>query len=433
LSRKSAPAPIKIPNHPSKAQIQRSASTNHSGLEETGALFPTTTHEPPNALQPGTAHPSSAVSLNDDSSSISGTTLARALIANYFVLSNDNPSRNRCKSGSNLARQDSATLPGTNENELLISPYWRDRRISSEDAVRSPDSGVDPHIPPVPPIPPSPSSASSLSRHMPTEGPRKPPSRSQSLRIDHLSNLLSKKSGPSSLASVIVGPSDSSTPAPTQMSVSGGDSRPPPPQPPSSQSTSPRDNSSDHSLSNPSSPPRNTSSNLNATSPDPAPVSVRHSQLPPSLNLSSPSAVTDGEDSSRLRPMPSDAQDEPQRTGASSNTIQTERTVGSATSGEDTTKLLTAYRFVSPLKSSFPVHLHESPDPSTPPLSPWSSDSRSHRTHTSSSMTFPQTPYSATKPSRSGRSLCVVGNTTILTLFNCRAQRVRHGTCLCRL
>lgn len=428
LSRKPAPAPIKIP---SEAQVQRSASTSHSGLKETSALFPTTNHEPSNTLQSGTAHPSSAVSLNDDSSAVSGTTLAQALIANSFILSNDNPGRNRYKSGDNLARQDSATLPGANENGLLISPYWRDMRISGGDIVRSPDSGVDSHIPPIPPIPPSLSSAMSHPHHMSTEGPRKPLSRSQSLRIDYLYNRPSKKSEPPSLTSVTAGPSDNSTPAPTQVPVSGGNPRLSLPQPPSDRSTSSHDNSSNYSLSNPSSPPRN--ANLNATSPDPAPVNIRRSQLPPSLNLSSPSAVTDDEDSSRFRPTPSDTQDEPQRTSASSNTTQTERTVGSATSGEDTTEVLTAYRLVSPLKSSSPVHLRVSPDPSTPSLSPWSGGSRSHRTNAGSSMSFPQTPNSATGPSRSGRFPCVAGNTTSLTLFNHRGQRVRHEACLRRL
>jgi hypothetical protein len=405
LSRKPAPAPIKIPTHPSKVQIQRSASTNYSGLKETNAMFSTGTDETSNTLQPGTANPSSAASLHDDSSAISGTTLARALIANSFILSNDNHGRARYKSGGNLARQDSATLPGASDNGLLISPYWRDRRISGGEIVHSPDSGVESGIPPVPPIPANLSSAMSHVRHLSTEVPRKPPSRSQSLRIDRLSHRASKKSEPqSSLPGVIAGPSGNPTPAPTQIPASGGKPRPPLPLPPSNQPTLSRDNSSDRSSSNPSTPPRDPPPDLNATSSEPAPVNVRRSQPPPSLTLPPPSASINGEDSSRFRRTPSEGHDEPQRTGVSSNTTRTDKTVGSATSGEDITKVLTAYRFGSPLKSSFPVHLHESPDPSTPSLSPWSGGSRSHQTDTSGS-SFPQTPTSATKRSRNGRLL----------------------------
>ena len=411
LSRKPAPAPIKIPSHPSKVQIQRSASTNHSGLKETGALFPTMTHDPSNALQPGTAHPSSAVSLNDDSSAISGTTLARALIANSFVLSNDNPSRSRYKSGGNLARHDSATLPGVNETGLLISPYWRDRRISGGEIVCSPDSGVESRTPPVPPIPQGLSSGLPRTRHLSTEVPRKPPSRSQSLRIVRLSKRSSKKPEPLTAA-----PSDNP--------------RPPLPQPPSNQSISRANLSSNHSLTNSSSPPPNASPNPNTTSSDPVPVNIRRSQFPPPLDLSSPPAATDGEDSARLRPTPVNNQNESQRTGASSNTTRTEKTTGSATSCEDITKVLSAYRLVSPLKSSFPVRLHQSPDPSTPSLSPWSGGSRSHKTDTSSSMSFPQTPNSATRRSRNGGSLRIIRSSSGLTLFDHRARRTRHEGCL---
>ncbi|KAF9788072.1 hypothetical protein BJ322DRAFT_603409 [Thelephora terrestris] len=122
LSRKPAPAPIKIPSHPSKVQIQYTASANYSGLKESSALLPPTAHEPSNSFQPGTTHPSSAISPNDGSSAISGTTLARALIANSFILSNDGHSRNRYRSGCHLVRQDSATLPSANDKGLVVSP-----------------------------------------------------------------------------------------------------------------------------------------------------------------------------------------------------------------------------------------------------------------------------------------------------------------------
>ena len=275
--------------------------------------------------------------------------------------------------------------------------------------MHSPESGIDLHIPPVPPIPQSLSSTLPHTRHLSAEAPRKPSSRSQSLLIDHLSNRLSKKLELPPLASAGAGPSDNPTSSSAEKPVPGNNPRPPLPQPPSRRSAS-HDNLSNHSLSNPSSPPPSPSPNFNATSSDPAAVSIRRSQLPPSLNLSSPSTVADGEDSSRLRPTLTGNQDEPQRTGASFNTMRTGNTMGSATSGEDITKVLSTYRFVSPLKSSFPVHLHESPDPSTPSLSPGSGGSRSHRTNTSSSISLPQTPNSATKRSRDGGSLCVIRN-----------------------
>jgi hypothetical protein len=255
-------------------------------------MFLAATREPSNTLQPVITRPSSVPSLNDDSSAISGTTIARALIANSFILSNDNPAGNRYRSGGYIVRQDSATLPGANENALLISPYWRDRRISGGGIVHSPDSGVDPCIPPVPPIPQGLSSALSYTRHLSTEVARKPPSRSQSLRIDRLSNRVSKKPEPPSLARVSAGPSDNPTPAPIEKLASGDEPGPPIPQSPSNQSTS-RGNSSDHPLSNLSSPPRNSSPNLNATS-DSTAVTIRRIQLPPSLDLSSPFAVTGG-------------------------------------------------------------------------------------------------------------------------------------------
>ena len=409
LSRKPAPAPIKIPNLPSKVQIQRSASTNHSSLRETSALFPAPPHEPSSTLQPGTTNPSSAISQTDESSAISGTTLARALIANSFILSNDNPGRNRYRSGNTLPRQDSATLPGANDAGLLISPYWRDRRISGGEVVHSPESGIDSRVPPVPPLPPSLSSALSQTRHLSTEVPRKAPSRSQSLRVNRSSNRASKMSEPPlPLPSVTAGPSDDLVPTLTQTPASDGASKPPLPQPQPNQPTPSHDNLPNHSLDNPSTPPPKSSLDPTATPSDPESVSVRHSQLSPSLSLPSPPTVTSGESGSRHRPTPSDNQDEPQQSGASFGTMRTENTLGSATSGEDITKVLKAYQSVSPLKSAFPVQMHGSPDPSTPSSSPWSDGSRSHRTDqssTTSSTSLPQTPDSGTKRSRNGGSL----------------------------
>jgi len=76
------------------------------------------------------------------SSSVSGTTLARALIGNSFVLSNDHRfSRHR----PGLTRQDSTTLPRHSH-----SPHRRDRRNSGGDTTPVPFSDF---IPPVPPVP----------------------------------------------------------------------------------------------------------------------------------------------------------------------------------------------------------------------------------------------------------------------------------------
>ena len=401
LPRKPAPTPIKIPHHSSKVRIERSASTTNSALKESSAPFPVANCDPQNPLRPGTVYPTPVVSANDDTSAISGTTLARALIANSFILSNDNPGINRYRSGGHLARQDSATLPGTYENELLISPYWRDRRISGGEIVHFPDSGIDSSIPPVPPVLQGLSSALSHTCHLSTDVVRKPPSRNQSLRAGRLSRRLSKKPEPQPLARVTVGLPDNHIPAPTENHASGNNPTLPSPQPPSNQSTS-HGNPFNHLLRIPSTSPHDPSPDLNATSSDPAAVSIGRSQLPPSLNLSSPSPVADAEGILKPRPTPNDNRDEPQRTGASSNTVQTEKT--SATSGEDIAKVLHTYRFVSPLKSGFPVHLHESPDPSTPSLSPWSGGLRSHKTDTSGSMSFPQTPISAARRSQNSES-----------------------------
>lgn len=87
----------------------------------------------------------------DDASAVSGTTLARALIANSFILSSDHrASRYNRGSVGPLTRQDSATLP-RGEHPFLSSPYWRDRKISGGSIILTPGSGDG--IPPVPPVP----------------------------------------------------------------------------------------------------------------------------------------------------------------------------------------------------------------------------------------------------------------------------------------
>src|SRR5882762_9914132 len=97
-------------------------------------------------------HPESPLS-TENMSATSGTTLARALIANSFILSDDaRTSRYRSGTSTGTARQDSATLP-PGEYPFLNSPYWRDKRISGGDIILSPQSGRNSVVPPVPRIP----------------------------------------------------------------------------------------------------------------------------------------------------------------------------------------------------------------------------------------------------------------------------------------
>ncbi|KAF8219638.1 hypothetical protein L208DRAFT_823633 [Tricholoma matsutake] len=117
-SRKLPPAPIRIPSYG---------------------------HQTQNARSRDPSRPTSQVS-SPESSAISGTTLARALMANTFVLSGDSRA-SRYRSGVSLARADSATLP-RGEFTLLHSPYWRERTNSGGELTLSPSTP-----PPVPPVP----------------------------------------------------------------------------------------------------------------------------------------------------------------------------------------------------------------------------------------------------------------------------------------
>jgi hypothetical protein len=90
----------------------------------------------PNALHRNSQFSHNTESAVDNMSSVSGTTLARALIGNTFVLSNDyRLSRNR----TGLTRQDSTTLPRNGDHS-----HRRSKRSPSP----SPST-----IPPVPPVP----------------------------------------------------------------------------------------------------------------------------------------------------------------------------------------------------------------------------------------------------------------------------------------
>ena len=145
--RKPAPAPIRIPNpalHGPKVQIQHSAQIDSQGVTATTD----------NAAQLAQDSPLSAENI----SAVSGTTLARALFANSFILSSDAHGL-RYRSGLSMSstRQDSATLP-LGEYSFLNSPYWRDKRISGGDIILTPEAARTSFVPLIPRIP----SASSL-------------------------------------------------------------------------------------------------------------------------------------------------------------------------------------------------------------------------------------------------------------------------------
>ncbi|KAG1719039.1 hypothetical protein EDB19DRAFT_756396 [Suillus lakei] len=121
---RSIPAPIFIPeveNTPTMAPTRR-PTVNVEPLGTNQQPFPSTS--PPSPMD------------SDNMSAISGTTLARALIGNSFILSSsDRGSRYR----SGMTRQDSATLP---RGDHLLT-----------DLVRAYGSGRDSTVPPVPPLP----------------------------------------------------------------------------------------------------------------------------------------------------------------------------------------------------------------------------------------------------------------------------------------
>ncbi|KAK7062901.1 hypothetical protein VNI00_000398 [Paramarasmius palmivorus] len=141
------PSPIKIPNpglHGPKVQIIRS-----SGKYSSYGQGSTPSAEP--------SRPTSMYSGDDaGASAVSGTTLARALIGNSYVLSDERMSKYR-SGGSVLTRADSATLP-RGEHPYLSSPLSAgDARISGLDGS---------HVPPVP------SNADQV--YIPPKNPRRP-------------------------------------------------------------------------------------------------------------------------------------------------------------------------------------------------------------------------------------------------------------------
>ncbi|KAI0634278.1 hypothetical protein C8Q77DRAFT_1072915 [Trametes polyzona] len=138
FSRKPTPSPIKIPNNStsSKIKVQSAAENSADTNKSAPPLLPTKNSRPPS--------PSSAIT-DDISSAVSGTSMARALVATSFVLSSESRA-SKYKSG--MTRQDSATLP-RGEHPLINSPYTRERRASSGDLGSARSSSV----PPVPRLP----------------------------------------------------------------------------------------------------------------------------------------------------------------------------------------------------------------------------------------------------------------------------------------
>ncbi|KAI0772876.1 hypothetical protein BD413DRAFT_612365 [Trametes elegans] len=134
-TRKPTPSPIQIPNSSRgiKTKLQSSNGLDTSGI-------------PPPLPTKNSRPPSPASALTDDiSSAVSGTSMARALMASTFTLSSElRASRYR----SGMTRQDSATLP-RGEHPLNSSPYVRERRASSAE----PGSARSSSVPPVPRLP----------------------------------------------------------------------------------------------------------------------------------------------------------------------------------------------------------------------------------------------------------------------------------------
>ncbi|KAI0827390.1 hypothetical protein BC628DRAFT_174792 [Trametes gibbosa] len=136
-SRKPTPSPIRIPNNSSGVKIKVHTSAEDSAKASSiPPPLPTKNSRPPS--------PSSAIT-DGISSAISGTSIARALVATSFTLSNESRA-SKYKSG--MTRQDSATLP-RGEHPLNSSPYIRERRASTGE----PGSARSSSVPPVPRLP----------------------------------------------------------------------------------------------------------------------------------------------------------------------------------------------------------------------------------------------------------------------------------------
>ncbi|KAJ8486807.1 hypothetical protein ONZ45_g14546 [Pleurotus djamor] len=143
-SRKPAPAPIQIPNlslYGPKVQLLHTAG-NQSRPQSRG---------------------NESIASTEPSSAVSGTSLARALFANTFVLSGNQTSRYRSGVSASFARQDSATLP-RGEHPLMSSPFFGDRGDQFGSPIMIP-GGTGVTLPP--PSSYRPSTADSMHRRMP--------------------------------------------------------------------------------------------------------------------------------------------------------------------------------------------------------------------------------------------------------------------------
>ena len=127
-----------------KIEIQRSASAGPSAGPRDHLL-------PDAQALPGLPSTTGSACSEEPSSTISGTSLARALVASSFIVSNE-PRNSRFRHG--VTRQDSATLP-RGDHLFLYSPYWKDKRISGGEVVYSPEYALGSPVPPVPPMPSS--------------------------------------------------------------------------------------------------------------------------------------------------------------------------------------------------------------------------------------------------------------------------------------
>ncbi|CAL1709861.1 unnamed protein product [Somion occarium] len=140
-SRRPVPNPIQIPFNPtsSRVRVHRSPSVGAIPTRDTSA----------SSL--AASRPNSSYS-DDYSSAVSGTTLARDLVAGSFIISGGS----RDSRWFTLTRQDSATLP-KGEHPFLqrSSSYWKDKRISNGEVIVSPEYALGSPVPPVPPMPSS--------------------------------------------------------------------------------------------------------------------------------------------------------------------------------------------------------------------------------------------------------------------------------------
>ncbi|TFK53083.1 hypothetical protein OE88DRAFT_1697578, partial [Heliocybe sulcata] len=149
--RRMPPARIQIPPvDDTQTQIDRSTSDG-----------PVKSHPYASSSRPlarAQTRPDSIVEIDaelDNMSTISGTTLAQALISSAFPLHGPESRRTSHYRSGGISRQDSATLP-KGEYPLVNSPYWKDRRTSARgEIVHTPGSHANSDIPPVPPMPTS--------------------------------------------------------------------------------------------------------------------------------------------------------------------------------------------------------------------------------------------------------------------------------------